>query len=78
MKKYSVIVKLKPSVLDPQGETVRKAIEHLGYSGIHSVRMGKYIEIEASEEVSREVVEEIANRLLANPVIETFQVNQED
>lgn len=78
MRKYSVIVKLKESVLDPQGETVKRAIEHLGYEGINSLRIGKFIEIEAEETVEKETIEEIANRLLANPVIESFEVRTEE
>lgn len=78
MKKYLITVKLKHSVLDPQGETVKRAIEHLGYKGVKSVRIGKYIEILADENLSIEKVTEIANKLLANPVIETFEVNTED
>ncbi|MCX7831824.1 MAG: phosphoribosylformylglycinamidine synthase subunit PurS [Actinobacteria bacterium] len=78
MKKYIVTVKLKPSVLDPQGETVKRAIEHLGYKGVESVRIGKYIEILADEDLSTEKVTEIADKLLANPVIETFEVKMED
>ncbi len=78
MKKYIVVVKLKDGVLDPQGETVRRAIEHLGYEGVQSVRIGKFIEIEAEESVSEATVEEIADRLLSNPVIETYKVGTEE
>lgn len=78
MKKYIVVVKLKDGVLDPQGETVRRAIEHLGYEGVRSVRIGKFIEIEAEDSVSEATVEEIADRLLSNPVIETYKVGTEE
>lgn len=78
MKKYVVVVKLKPSVLDPQGETVKRAIEHLGYTGIKSLRIGKYIEIEADESLSPDAVREISDRLLANPVIESFEIIEEE
>lgn len=78
MKKAVVIVRLKQTVLDPQGETVRRALEHLGYEGISSVRVGKYIELEVGDTVSREAIEEMAHRLLANPVIEDFEVRIED
>lgn len=78
MKKATVIVKLKGTVLDPQGETVKRAIEHLGYSGVNSVRIGKYIEIEVEDSVDKKTLEEIADKLLANPVIETFEVKMEE
>jgi phosphoribosylformylglycinamidine synthase len=78
MKKFKIIVKLKDGVLDPQGETVRRAIEHLGYSGIKEVRIGKYVEISTENQVSSQEIEEIADRLLANPVIETFEVFAEE
>lgn len=78
MKKAVVIVKLKKTVLDPQGETIRRALEHLGYEGVSSVRVGKYIEIEVEDSVSKEAIEEMAHRLLANPVIEDFEVRMQD
>lgn len=78
MKKFKVIVKLKDGVLDPQGETVRRAIEHLGYRGVSQVRIGKYVEINAEENVTNQEIEEIADRLLANPVIETYEIFMEE
>lgn len=78
MKKFKVIVKLKDGVLDPQGETVRRAIEHLGYRGVSQVRIGKYVEINAEENVTSQEIEEIADRLLANPVIETYEIFMEE
>jgi len=78
MKKFKVIVRLKDGVLDPQGETVRRAIEHLGYTGVNQVRIGKYVEIAAEEGVTIREIEEIAGRLLANPVIETYEIIMEE
>lgn len=78
MKKVVVIVKLKETVLDPQGETVKRAAEHLGYTGIDSVRIGKYIELKVDESVSKETIEELSERLFANPVIESFEVIMEE
>lgn len=75
--KAEVRVTLKRGVLDPQGATVRSALAALGYEGFEDVRVGKLVELwlEApSEEAARERVREVGERLLANPVLETFTV----
>jgi phosphoribosylformylglycinamidine synthase PurS subunit len=73
--KVRILVSTKDSVLDPQGQTVMNALHTLGYGGVRDVRQGKVFEIEM-EGVSREeadrVVPEMANRVLANPIIEKF------
>lgn len=73
-----VHVTLKKTVLDPQGRTIRSALNNLGYSGIADVRQGKFFEIEladsADQQAAREQVEQIAREVLANPVIEEFEV----
>ncbi|MEE9179702.1 MAG: phosphoribosylformylglycinamidine synthase subunit PurS [Vicinamibacteria bacterium] len=72
-----VYVRLKPSVHDPQGETIRGALETMGYQSVTDVRQGKYFEISldaSSREEAESQVREIANRVLSNPVIETFEV----
>ncbi len=82
MFKARVHVLLKPGVLDPQGSAVQKALQTMEYRGVQEVRIGRYIEIylesESKEKASREV-EEMCQRLLANPVIEdfTFEVVEE-
>jgi phosphoribosylformylglycinamidine synthase len=73
-----VYVRLKPSVHDPQGETIRGALATMGYSGIGEVRQGKYFEMSFKAETREDaeaMVREIANRVLSNPVIETYQVD---
>jgi phosphoribosylformylglycinamidine synthase subunit PurS len=73
-----VYVRLKPSVHDPQGETIRGALETMGYRGVKDVRQGKYFEMSVKSETREQaeaMVREIANRILSNPVIETFQVD---
>ena len=75
--KAKVFVRLKPSVHDPQGETIRGALETMGYQGVTDVRQGKYFEMSlqaASREEAETQVREIADRVLSNPVIETFEV----
>jgi phosphoribosylformylglycinamidine synthase len=73
-----VFVSLKPTVLDPQGKTIRAALAGLGHQSIQDVRQGKFFEIQVDdgrnrEEVAREI-EQIAHDVLANPVIEEYRV----
>lgn len=73
-----VFVTLKPSVFDPQGTTVADALHTLGYSAITDVRQGKYFELEidaASPDEARRLAIEAADKLLANPVIESYRVD---
>jgi phosphoribosylformylglycinamidine synthase len=75
--KAKVYVTLKPSILDPQGKTVAGALHMLGYDAVRNVRQGKYFEldVEASNaEQARSLAGEVADRLLANPVIESYRV----
>jgi len=83
-----VYVTLKPSVFDPQGRVVADALVTLGYQDVQDVRQGKFFEVELSEtdaaggdlsaEARRAKVEarvtEMADQLLANPVIESYRV----
>ena len=72
-----IFVSLKPSVFDPQGTTVGEALHTLGYTTVKDVRQGKYFELEidaASPEEARRIAAEAADKLLANPVIESYRV----
>jgi phosphoribosylformylglycinamidine synthase len=72
-----VFVTLKPSVFDPQGTTVTEALHTLGYSTVKDVRQGKYFELDidaGSEDEARRLVAEAADKLLSNPVIETYRI----
>jgi phosphoribosylformylglycinamidine synthase len=72
-----VFVTLKPSVFDPQGKTIQDALHTLGYAGVQDVRQGKYFEIDvaaASADAARALASEVADKLLANPVIESYRV----
>jgi phosphoribosylformylglycinamidine synthase PurS subunit len=78
-QKATVIVRLKPEVLDPQGNAVRRALDKLGFAGVKDVRVGKVIEIEIDEEHGRapdlrKRLSKMADELLANPVIEDYEV----
>ncbi|HEX6976710.1 MAG TPA: phosphoribosylformylglycinamidine synthase subunit PurS [Vicinamibacterales bacterium] len=75
--KAKVFVTLKPSVFDPQGQTIAEALHSMGYTGIGDVRQGKYFELEvnaADADKARAVASEVADKLLANPVIESYRV----
>lgn len=72
-----VFVNLKPSILDPQGKTIAEALRTLGYAAVRDVRQGKYFELDvdaASAAEARSLAAEVAGRLLANPVIESYRV----
>ena len=73
-----VFVTLKPSVFDPQGTTVADALHTLGYASVTDVRQGKYFELEinaTSIEEARKIASEAADKLLANPVIESYRID---
>jgi len=72
-----VDVMLKPEILDPQGQAVANALPSLGVEGVSAVRIGKRIEIEFTGEPDLDQARQIADRLLANPVIEEFVVRTE-
>ena len=78
MARVVVDVMLKPEILDPQGQAVANALPRLGVTGVPSVRIGKRIEIEFAGEPDLDQAREIADKLLANPVIEDFTVRVED
>ena len=75
--KATVLVRLKTEVLDPQGDAVRRALGKLGFDGVKNVRIGKLIEIELGEGDHADVkarLEKMADEMLANPVIEDYEV----
>ncbi len=75
-----VYVTLKKSVFDPQGKTIHEALRSLGYAGVTDVRQGKFFELQfegLSEEKARQAADDIARRVLANPVIESYRVEVE-
>ncbi len=73
-----VYVSMKPSILDPQGQTICTALQGLGHREIASVRQGKYFEIGVAGQTSREqavkILDEIARDVLSNGVIEDYRV----
>ncbi|MEC8096817.1 phosphoribosylformylglycinamidine synthase subunit PurS [Synechococcus sp. A15-28] len=76
-----VLVRLRPSVLDPAGEATRGAAERLGVEGISKLRIGKAVELELDApdaEEARRRLELLSDRLLANPVIEDWSLELQD
>jgi len=76
MLSVKVMVTLKSGVLDPQGKTVRNALESLGFKGLADLRIGKIMDIKmdgVSPAEARLQVEEMCRKLLANPVIEDYR-----
>jgi phosphoribosylformylglycinamidine synthase subunit PurS len=72
--KSRIFVTLKNGVLDPQGKAIHHALEGLGFAGVSDVRAGRLIEVEHDASVSREDLEEMSRKLLANMVIENFEI----
>ena len=72
--KIQVYVTLKPGVLDPQGRAIHHALEGLGFSGVHDVRAGRFIELDVADTVSDADLDAMCAKLLANTVIENYRV----
>ncbi len=66
---------LKPEISDPQGQAVLGALTRLGHHGVQGVRQGKRFELDVSDPVDEASIQQIADTLLANPVIEDFAVH---
>jgi len=76
-----VRITLKPAVNDPQGITIARALKSLGFDGVSAVRAGKYLEVRLAEEdraTAEARVREMCQKLLANPVTETFSFELEN
>ena len=78
MARVVVDVMLKPEILDPQGQAVANALPRLGVTDVTSVRIGRRIELEFSGDADADQVREIADKLLANPVIEDFTIHADE
>ena len=74
--KATVLVRPKPGILDAQGQAVESALEHLGFA-VSGARVGKVVDLEvdaADEAEARIQVEQMCERLLANPLIESYEI----
>ena len=79
--KVKIHITLKDGVLDPQGKAVGRALESLGFSGVTDVRQGKYIEIDVEEtdiNEARDNVDTMCRQLLANTVMENYNIEIEN
>jgi phosphoribosylformylglycinamidine synthase subunit PurS len=75
--KAKIIVRLKQTVHDPQGEAIFQAFQHMGYSPVQGVRQGKIFDIEVTGKnpaETRGLLEELARKVLANPIIEEYVI----
>lgn len=76
--KAKIIITPKKAVLDPQGKTVQSALDHMGYTGVTGVHVGKYVEVDLApgtdRESARQALNEAAHRFLSNPVIEDYKL----
>ncbi len=76
--KVTVKVRLKPEVLDPQGDAVGRALGKLGFDGVRSVRVGKLVELDIDDARLgadwKERLAKMADEMLANPVIEDYEI----
>ena len=76
--KATVIVTLKPTVLDPQGMTIQRSVQSMGLPEVDDVRQGKYFDVNIADGVSpdrgKEIVQKLAREVLTNPVIEEFRI----
>jgi phosphoribosylformylglycinamidine synthase PurS subunit len=79
--KAKIIITPKKAVLDPQGKTVQSALEHMGYTGVTGVHIGKYIEIDLApgtdKAAAHKAINDAAHKLLSNPVIEDYKLEIE-
>ncbi|MGZ5311483.1 MAG: phosphoribosylformylglycinamidine synthase subunit PurS [Solirubrobacterales bacterium] len=73
--KAKVLIRPKEGILDPQGKAVERALPALGFEGIHDVRVGRLVELETDDPAK---LESLCEKLLANPLIEDFEVVLED
>ncbi len=76
-----MIITLKKTIMDAQGQTVERALHNLGYEGVQDLRIGKYVEMELDgaprEQISAQV-DDMCRKLLANPIIEDFRFEIEE
>ena len=76
--KAKICITLKPGLLDAQGKTIKSTLEHLNFKGVNDVRVGKYLEIElknGSAALAKKEVERMCQKLLANPIVETYRID---
>jgi phosphoribosylformylglycinamidine synthase subunit PurS len=79
--KATIIVTLKPTVLDPQGITIQRSVQSMGLPEVTSIRQGKYFDVQLTDSIPperrQELVQKLAKDVLTNPVIEEFRIDWE-
>jgi len=79
--KAKIIITPKKAVVDPQGKTVQSALEHMGYTGVVGVHVGKYIEVDLAPGTdagaARKALDEASHKFLSNPIIEDYRLEIE-
>ena len=78
MKKVTVAVALRESILDPQGVAVKGGLVQLGFGGVEEVRIGKRIELLVSDETTDTMIHEMCQKLLVNTVMEDYRFDVEE
>jgi phosphoribosylformylglycinamidine synthase len=73
--KARVLIRPKEGILDPQGKAVERALPALGFEGVEHVRVGRMVELEAADPAR---IPELCEKLLANPLIEDFEIESID
>jgi phosphoribosylformylglycinamidine synthase len=76
MKEYQIFVTGKRGIFDPAGKTAQNALDNLGYEGIADLKIGKFIQLTCEEDVTLATVTEMCEKLLANPIIEDFRIEE--
>lgn len=71
--KARVLIRPKEGILDPQGKAVERALPALGFSGVRDVRIGRLVELEADDASH---LEDLCQKLLANPLIEDYEIQE--
>lgn len=78
--KAKIVITPKKAVVDPQGKTVQGALNHMGYTGIGAVHVGKYLEVEltgSDKETARRQLDAACHKFLSNPIIEDYRLEIE-
>ena len=78
--KFRVYVSFKNGILDPEAEAIKKTITGLGFNNIKTLSRGKFFDIEmnSSNVSNKEIIKNISNEILSNPIIENFQIKKID
>jgi phosphoribosylformylglycinamidine synthase len=76
MKEYRIFVTGKQGIFDPAGKTAQNALGNLGYEGVADLKIGKFVQMRCEEGVGLEDVTAMCEKLLANPIIEDFRIEQ--